>query len=648
MPDRPANAADSASPPVDRRTTRPSSRRAGRLAECLAAFTIGTLLMGFFYGGTSLAGGEDLGVPGHDSFYHIKMAALMPQHGLLHRFPWLRFAYFTEHGHDFVSHHYGFHLLLVPFVELSQWLTGGSLSGGRWAICTFFGLTLALFNLLLVHENVRWRWLWLLLFILMPHQFFTRHAFVRAIAPSMVFMLLILLLAFRGRYVLVGLAVAGYTHLYLGGVLYAPVIVGAFAVASMLGPRGDRSFPWRVVLCSAAGWAVGIAVHPYREEMLEFLKLQVFGTGLSPDISVGREWKPYRDVWWFGAKLSGVLLLVWTGAIVARLRRGPRLNARECTLLLLNFAFLLLTLKARRFVESWPVFCLLSAAYLSAPLTEPLGAWLHRGFRHVEPWRVRLLRTFLIAIMVAASVGLAYAAAQSKDVRQLAGDGRLWAVAALILLVPAVKAWITAGARGSSRLARTAGVVTVVIGAIAGTACLDAARLLDIRKTTRCGYDLPAIRKMANFLRDHSQRGDVVFTDDWDIFPVYFYFNSYDRYIVGLDPKFTHARRPNLWARYVKITRGQIPADVDVEHTDRPESDRMETIHVALEDIRDHFGAKFVITDRDHKALAVKLNGTPAFTRLIYPSTSYRESRNAPYLVFQVRDADEPRPPAAP
>jgi len=30
-------------------------------------------------------------------------------------------------------------------------------------------------------------------------------------------------------------------------------------------------------------------------------------------------------------------------------------------------------------------------------------------------------------------------------------------------------------------------------------------------------------------------------------------------------------------------------------------------LHIRLEDIRDHFGAKFVITDQDHKTLAAKL-----------------------------------------
>ncbi|MCH8242842.1 MAG: hypothetical protein IH897_09555, partial [Planctomycetes bacterium] len=127
------------------------------LIESLAVLLIGVALMHFFYAGTGGVLGDERGVPGHDSFYHIKMAELLPQRGLLHQFEWLKFCYFTDEGQDFVSHHYGFHVLLAPFVALSQRLTGDTLPGARWAVMTMFGLNLVLFNLLLISEGVRWR-----------------------------------------------------------------------------------------------------------------------------------------------------------------------------------------------------------------------------------------------------------------------------------------------------------------------------------------------------------------------------------------------------------------------------------------------------------------------------------------------------------
>lgn len=536
----------------------------------------GVVLMHSIYAGNGGWLKPIAGVPGNDSFYHIKMASLMPQVGLLHEFPWLKFCYFTDQAQAFISHHYGFHALLVPFVKLSWWLTGDELPGGRWAICTFFGLLLVLLDRLLVIARTPWRWLWLPLFVLLPFQFFTRHAFVRAITPSLVFMLLILLLMFRRRYVWTAFAVALYVHLYMGGVIFGPLIVGLYVVAMLIAPPEDRRNPWRLAVWAMAGWTIGIATHPYRDGMWEFLRMQVFGTGLSPDIAVGKEWKPYNDLWWF-AQMSGVTLGVWAAAVFARLRLGKPANAEELALVLINFAFLVLTLKSRRFIEYWPMFCLLSAAYLATPVIVDFTESLQRR----------------------------------------------------------------AKARIHDRLVKLAPIAAIGLSAM--IVCFTS-MWREIRLTSKCEYDLPAIRAAMDFLQVQSQPGEVVFTDDWDIFPVYFFYNSHNHYIVGLDPKFTHARRPDLWERYVKITRGQIPSDVTMDTPGNDAKVVRQSLHVSLEDIREHFGAKYVVTDRDHRPLAEKLAVAKDFAELIYPSTSYAKSRNAPHLVFRVLGQRQPPP----
>jgi hypothetical protein len=614
--------------------------------EALAVFAIGAALMNFIYAG---AAGDVVGVPGHDSFYHIKMASLIPEHGLLDRFPWLKFTWFVEEGDAFVSHHYGFHVLLLPFVTVSHWLTGDYLPGARWAIVTTFGTTVMLLNLLLITGRVRWRWLWLFFFLLMPFQFFNRHAFIRAISPSLMFMLLIALLMFRRRYRLTGLAVLAYTHLYLGGVIYAPLLVGLYVVASIVGPRGDREVPLRLILWTAGAWVVGVLIHPYSGGMLEFLELQVFGSGLSPDISVGREWKPYKGVWWF-AQMSGTILLLWSIAVCLRFRLGSRLSAQELFFLLAHFAFLLLTFKARRFVEYWPVFCLLSAAFLAGPLIRRLNGWLEHTREPATFHRTGGLWGSTVVLTLACAA-LCYGASQRSGIDGFLSEWRVWAMLAVMyLFVPLGRIWSASAAPVVKsnfllRSLKTLRVMVLGVAFLAATACFAGPQLVDMQRTARCGYDLPAIESAMTFLAENSEPGDVVFTDDWDIFPVYFYYNSHNHYIVGLDPKFTHARRPDLWERYVKVSRGQVPADVTVEMPGPTSVRKQERIHIALEDIRDHFGAGYVVTDNDHKPLAAKLADAEDFAELIYPSTDYDEVRDVPYLVFRVREEGEPRPP---
>jgi hypothetical protein len=222
------------------------------------------------------------------------------------------------------------------------------------------------------------------------------------------------------------------------------------------------------------------------------------------------------------------------------------------------------------------VFCLLSAAFLTAPLIERLARWCDRlvdpGGRGLAPWLRRLAAVFVTTGMIA----IVYAAPPWRAVRQ----------------------------------------------------------------SSRCDYNLPAVRQAMTFLKGNSAPGDVVFTDDWDIFPVYFYYNSHNHYIVGLDPKFTQFRRPVLWERYVKVSRGIVPADATVKVRDESGQQRTEKIRVTLEDIRDHFGASFVVTDRDHKRFAAKLADRSDLAELIYPSSSYAESKDAPYLVFRIRGVE--------
>ncbi|MCH8251368.1 MAG: NPCBM/NEW2 domain-containing protein [Planctomycetes bacterium] len=685
--------------------------------ELVAVFAIGVMVMTYIYAAPVAADGSGVGVPGNDSFYHIKMSAMMAEHGTLHRFPWLRFSWFSQHGSDdtgddFISHHYGFHMMMRPFLAVAKGLERDRLAGGRWAICTFFGISLVLFHAILIGEGLRWRWIWLIGFAMLPSQFFGRHAFARAISPSLMWMLLEVFLLFRRRYLLAGLAVAAYVLTYLGGIIYAAMIGVFYIGACFVGPKEDRSFPWKAALFGVGGLLLGVLLYPYPTgAIFEFLRLQVFGSGLSPDIPVGREWNPYDNVWWF-ATMCGPLLAIWATSLALRLRFGPRLGAKEWSVLLINFTFFVLTLKAKRFIEYWPPFCLLSAALLAGPLVNRVAAYFDA---EDQPDRGRSPVWGIVASLIALAVtaGLAIIVLPSGG---FVADWQVWILlATLYMLAPIAKAWLVSDggrshphsstihglgvlATGIAFAAAIAfiwvafpsgetepnatiavGVVPWIIvgGAFLVTAAVVIRRRRDLpgprpmialrrgattvvagilvvtiiavtggpnlharQKDVKCKFDRTAVRQAMNFLKGHSAPGDVVFTDDWDIFPVYFYYNTHNNYIVGLDPKFTHHRAPQLWDRYVKVSRGKVPSTIDAPKTEG-ETGSGKKLVVKLEDIREYFGARYVITDRDHKTLAGKLNKAKHFAELIYPSPDYSTCSNDPYLIFRVKDADE-------
>ena len=684
-----------------------------RWIEAIGVFLLGAVLMNFFYAASVAKLGDEIGAPEHDSYYHIAMASMLPEHGLPTKFPWLQFTWFRNQGDDFVSHHVGFHYLLLPFVKLSEWLNhGDALPGGRWAMSAVFGANLLLFHLLLRQRRVPLHWLWIALLLFLPDQFFARQGYVRAIGASLLFMQMILLALFARRHLLAAILIAAYVHLYLGAVMYGPMIVAFFTFSLVVAPRQEREWPWRMLLLTVGGFALGVLTYPYRDGMAEFLWMQVFGSGLSPDIEVGQEWKPYTDAW-FLAQIGGPVFIAWGISAVLRMRLGPRLTAAETTLVLLHFGSLALTFKARRFIEYWPFFCLLSAALLSAPWMRAAIDAVKRWWDSLDEYSRTIGTLSAIASLICALASTLWGVAAVPALTPIFAEWRCWLAIMLVILLPAtVRIWRRATAAGES-LAPSLGVTAcgatvflaalgcaslgiggaplpppqlaippfvwwIIAGAYAvvplllarpqvraanrephplalsravlASLCVSllallaptfvlaasAYQLLSASRQVRCLYDLKAIREMMTFLRENSAAGDVVFTYDWDVFPVFFYHNRHNYFIVGLDPKFTHARDPDLWSRYVKISRGQVPATITLA---KPKPGEAKSASVELSDIRTYFHSRFVICDANHRALADALQRSRGLAEFVYPPGSYDAARTANFVVFRMLDA---------
>ncbi|MGB0716186.1 MAG: hypothetical protein ACPGXK_09925 [Phycisphaerae bacterium] len=568
------------------------------LLEYAAVFGVGFLVLARCLGGLA----HDGGLPGNDSFYHLKMATLLPEFGLLAEFPWLRYAYFMRESDAFVSHHYGFHALLLLFVRFASWLGYDDMAGARLAMATCMGTSFALTLGIVRTLRIPYRGFWLLLLLLLPYHFYQRHAYVRAIGPSFVMILTIVLLLLRHRPVFAGLALGAFIHVYLGGVIFGPVVVICYACACLLTLDGSRHFPVRTVAWCIGGWIAGIATFPYRRGMLEFLELQLFGTGLSPDIPVGREWRSYEGVWWFSAGFAGTIHLVLAVALILRLRDGRRLDAPAFMLLLLKTVFFVLTLKARRFVEYWPVFALLSAATLCAPV---LRDWHDQGRAWLSRQPVQA-KTVVSSFLLTAC--LLFAVWWGRVINLPVSWGEVLIFS--LLAFPGVVRFLHGFLATRQRNAAWAAVLPTCLLLLVAVPVLRASHvtLTRSREALRCKYDLDAVACVMDEAKKLSKNGDVIFTDDWDIFPVFFYFNSKNHYIVGLDPKFTHARRPDLWTRFVKITQGKVPCSESVSGSNSGSDEKAE-ISIRLQDIRDVFGAHLVITDNDHKKMARRLAG---------------------------------------
>ncbi len=546
---------------------------------------------------------------GRDSFYHIKMAALLPEIGFPDKFHWLRHTILNENN---VSHHHGFHIMMIPFVHgskrladampaswdewagsenaagsgikvaLRSWLQSPYILGGKVFIVLMFGVVVVAAERILRRMDVGFRWFWIIALLALPTDFYLRMAYIRAPIVSLAILLLVFDCCVCGRYVWVGILGALYCHVY-GGFVFHPIVVatvgGCFAVFG-----GEwRKLLWLTVACFV-GLGVGLLTHPYFPENISFLIVQLFETGLQTaaveKVRVGREWKPIQIDYWL--QTSAFTLIVFGLSVLLRFNWRRLLHPETVALLLLNFLFLGLCLWARRFIEYWPMFCLLSAASL----------W--RGFDAQT-----------------SEVGTAMSHALPEIYRSLRSVYRRTYVSMCL----------------------------VALAAAAVTLALT-------REAVRCKFDIRNIRKAMAFLQENTPPGSLVFADDWDEFPMHFYYNHHNDYVCGLDPQFTNSIDPVLWERFCVITQGRSPRTSTVKVRVREglgSRVRQQAFRVQISDIKTEFGADYVLVDKGHQSFYSKLKAEPDVFEHIYPPYSGTEppARVAALAIFAVLD----RPP---
>lgn len=120
---------------------------------------------------------------------------------------------------------------------------------------------------------------------------------------------------------------------------------------------------------------------------------------------------------------------------------------------------------------------------------------------------------------------------------------------------------------------------------------------------TQTPINVEAAKEVHKYLINNSSPGDVVFTDDWDVFPFYFFFNRKDNYIVGLDPEFMNQYNHTLYEEYADISSGRDGNN--------------------LERIKNDFSAKWVLVASDHPQFKFNLLRNPDLFFKVYSNEEY-------------------------
>jgi hypothetical protein len=325
------------------------ARRGAPVLECAAAFllTLGLMLWIQF---------ASPAIVGNDGYYHIRWSRMLraslfsggPPH--LMAFTWLPLT--VLRASDFVDQHFLFHVALMPF-------TFGDLRIGTKLAAPLFaalGMT-SLFALLVVYR-VRYRWLWLLPLVAGSTDFLYRMSMTRA--PSLTLIILASGVYLILEHKFVPLAALTFVFVWLYNMF--PLLIAfafAYAVAAWF---ADRRIDPRALYATAIGVALGLLVNPYFPKDLLLIAHHVHMLLVETSaIDVGSEWYPF-DTW---ELLTGNALVLALGllALLAFDWRKRSENRKPLFFLLVAAGLLFMGLHWRRFVEYWPPFVVLFAAF---------------------------------------------------------------------------------------------------------------------------------------------------------------------------------------------------------------------------------------------------------------------------------------------
>jgi hypothetical protein len=454
-----------------------------------------------------------------DSFYHTKMALLIKERGVIQNFPWTQFVSFGNE--KFVDQHFGFHLLLIPFLSIPSPKNLDNFSQeiepllkAKLAVLFFASLIFVLIYWFLKSFRIKGAifYTFLPLFI---SPFLIRITFTRAPVVSIIFLLLGIYLILKEKYF--WLFILSFLYVWLYGawpLILLVVIIHCFARAiKNIFDFGSKNWiatirnliryffsknNLKLIVACIFGLTLGLVINPYFPKDIYFhfnevLKIAIIN--YHHKIGVGAEWYPFNPFDFFVYLYP--ILIFWLIASAWFIANFRKQNLANWTLFFLSTFFLVYSWKARRNVEYF------------VPL-----ALLFIGFSFQSLWSIinwsiywQKIKEFF-----------------QPEYQLLSYILMLFKIFILIFFF---------------------GTILFL-----GPVCFY--------YNYENGFPFFKFQAVSHWLKDNTPAGSIVYNVSWDIFPPLFYFNTQNYYINGLDQTFMYEYSPELYEKWEKIFKGSI------------------------------------------------------------------------------------------
>ena len=532
-----------------------------------------------------------------DGYYHIKWSSLLWEGMRRGAFPpafmWLPLT--TLEPGSYVDHHLLFHILQIPFT----WFLSLRMAA-KVAAVIFSSLAVFSCYWLITRYRIRYTLCWLIALLACSAPFLYRMNMAKAPPFAIIFMIIGIYLLFEKKYVWL----APLAFLFVWTYSLFVTLVAAACVWPLVVFWSERAFDrrsvWRALsapLYTIAGTIAGFILNPYfpKNVWLFYEHVRIKVTAGDFTTSVGTEWYPYES-WYF----LGSCIIAFTAMLVGYVAfdwSDRRRAARPLLLLIFSTLLMIASFRSRRFVEYWPPFAVLFAAFSLQPVLEGVKSAFSRMPRDVidelEPfldrnpppaeaarerrnrfWQEPLLALvgFLLGLTLFASYyTFMKFKADTANAGQPLSKALLLSIVAVGIVYLGGIVWYAWFSRATSKT-----LAVIVLSFVTATLFIN---VQETGKSISDDHGQHYYEKGMQWVRENVPEGERVFNTDWDDFPKMFFYDTKHSYVSGLDPTYLLDKNPELSKLYEQITLGKEKDPGPI--------------------IRDRFGARYVFTDNE-------------------------------------------------
>jgi hypothetical protein len=301
-----------------------------------------------------------------DSYYHLALARLYTQQGIVDNLDWARYSIMNT---GFGDKEILFHLLLMPFVH---WLPSDL--GGKIALAMFNAMTAAVIANLSIRAIGKWGFFVPVWLFGTSAAFTLRMSRLRPEILSLIILIVATWLASKKKYHLLLILSALYALSYTAFHVLIGISIGWFIMIGWV----HRHWEWRLPVYTIIGVAIGLVVHPHFPSILNIWAIQnIDFFFLKNKFAVGNEIEPASIATILLLNLGWLigLIIFWRSTEESPLQVKP--TGFECIFIVNAIGFSLLYLLMQRFSIYCIPFVTLALFFWFKRYDWKIGRWTY-------------------------------------------------------------------------------------------------------------------------------------------------------------------------------------------------------------------------------------------------------------------------------